>query len=221
VAYANKPLYDLITRPEVGSYGALKGKVFGIGSLSGFSFEIPRVMLSRNGIHLERDVTMILVGPTETRLTALRTGAIHATILEPPYNFLALREGFRKLGYSGDYYQTLQGALTTSERKIKAEPEDVSRFVKATLRGLLAYRSQKRTAISVMRRLLGIKEAELAEQIYDYHRGTLTPDGTVSEELMRAMIESYRTSGKITRPVLPQEVFNFTFVRAGKGTGPQ
>ncbi len=214
MAYADKPLYDLIVRPEVSSYSELKGKVFGVGSLSGFSFEIPQVMLSKNRLNPKRDVTMILVGPTETRLTALRTNAIQATILEPPYNFLAIKEGFRKLDYSGDYYQTLQGALTVSANKIKAEPEEVGRFVKATLRGLVAYRDQKEAALSVMRRFLRIEEPGLAGQIYDYHRATLTADGTVSEELMRTMIESYRQSGKVARGVPFEEVFNFTFVRA-------
>src|SRR3989338_767003 len=213
MAYANKPLYDLIVRPEVSKYADLRGKLFGVGSLSGFSYEIPQVMLSQNGLDPKRDLTLILVGPTESRLTALRTNAIQATILEPPYNFLAIKEGFRKLDYSGDYYQTLQGALTVSEQKVKAEPGNVSRFVRATLRGLLAYRDQKDIALSVMRRFLRIEEPGLAGQIYDYHRATLTTDGTVSEELMRAMIESYRQSGRVTRPIPSEDVFNFTFVR--------
>lgn len=214
MAYSDKPLYDLIVRPEVSSYGELRGKIFGVGSLSGFSFEIPQVMLSKNHLNPKRDVTMILVGPTETRLTALRTNAIQATILEPPYNFLAVKEGFRKLDYSGAYYRTLQGALTVSANKANAEPEEVGRFVKATLRGLLAYRDQKETALSVMKRFLKIEEPGLAGQIYDYHRATLTAGGTISEELMRTMIESYRQSGKVTRVVPSEEVFNFTFVRA-------
>jgi ABC-type nitrate/sulfonate/bicarbonate transport system substrate-binding protein len=101
-------------------------------------------MLARNGLNPKQDVKMILVGPTESRLAALRANAIQATIVEPPYNFLALKDGFRKLGYSGDYYRTLQGALTVSEQKLNADPDEVARFVKATLRGLHAYRDQRR-----------------------------------------------------------------------------
>lgn len=216
MGYADKPLYDLIVRPEISTYADLRGKVFGVGSLSGFSFEIPQVMLARNGLDPKQDVKMILVGPTETRLTALRTNAIQATILEPPYNFIALREGFRKLGYSGDYYRTLQGALTVSGDKMNAASDEVARFVKATLRGLHTYRDQKDIALAVMRKFLNIKDADLAEPVYSYHRQTLTSDGTVSEELTRSMIESYRQSGKVTRPVNVDEVFHFDFVRAAQ-----
>jgi NitT/TauT family transport system substrate-binding protein len=144
MGYADKPLYDLIVRPEISTYADLRGKILGVGSLSGFSFEISQVMLARNGLNPKQDVKMILVGPTESRLAALRANAIQATIVEPPYNFLALKDGFRKLGYSGDYYRTLQGALTVSEQKLNADPDEVARFVKATLRGLHAYRDQRR-----------------------------------------------------------------------------
>ena len=106
--------------------------------------------------------------------------------------------------------------MTVSKQKVKAEPREVARFVKATLRGLHAYRDQKNIALSVMRRFLNLKDAELAEQVYNYHRQTLTSDGTVSEELMRSMIESYRQSGQVNRYVSVEEVFRFDFSRAAQ-----
>lgn len=41
MAYFDKALYDLVVRPEISSYAELKGKVFGISALSGFSYDIP------------------------------------------------------------------------------------------------------------------------------------------------------------------------------------
>jgi ABC-type nitrate/sulfonate/bicarbonate transport system substrate-binding protein len=212
MAYNNKSLYDLIVRPDITSYGELKGKRFGIGSLTGFSFEIPRVMLSRNGLDLKKDVTTVLIGPTTDRMNALRANAIQATILEPPFNFMVLKEGFRKLGSSGDYYQSLQGALTTSLLKIKAEPDQVRRVVRATARGFLAYREQRNLALPIMQRYLKL-DSHFAEQMYDYARRTLTPDGTISDELMRTVVETQRQASKASRPIDPDEVFNFSFVR--------
>lgn len=213
IANNDKPLYDLVVRPEISSYRDLKGKVFALGSLTGFSYEIPRVMLSRNGLDPKRDMSMILIGPTIDRLTALKTNAVQATVLEPPYNFLALREGYRKLDYSGDYFQTLFGALTSSEQKIKADPEEVRRFIKATARGYLALREQKELVVPIMRRVLKLADQELAEQVYDYVRPTIPPDGAISEELMRTIIETQRQTAGVMRPVAPDEVFNFSFIR--------
>ena len=212
MGYSNKSLYDLVVRPEISSYAELKGKRFGVGSLTGFSFEIPQIMLSRNGLDPKKDVTMVLIGPTGDRMNALRANAIQGTVLEPPFNFMVLKEGFRKLGFSGDYYQNLQGALTTSQVKIKSDPEEVRRFVKATARGFLAYRDQRKLAIPIMQRYLKLKP-QLAEQVYDYNRASLTPDGTINEELMRTIIETQKQASKVSRAIDPDEIFNFSFVR--------
>ena len=214
MAYSNKPLYDLVVRPEISSYAQLKGKIFGLGSLTGFAYDIPRLMLSRNGLDPKQDVRMISIGSTGDRWTALKTNAVQATLLEPPYTFIAAKEGFHRLDYSGDYYQTLFGALTTSEQKIKEEPDQVSRFIKATAEGFLAYRERRDVAITILQRFLKLSDKLLAQQNYDYHRKTLTDDGTLSDELMRTIIESQRQSAGITRPVAADEIFNFSFVRA-------
>jgi NitT/TauT family transport system substrate-binding protein len=214
MAYSNKPLYDLVVRPEISTYAELKGKIFGLGSLTGFAYDIPRLMLSRNGVDPKQDIKMISIGSTADRWTALKTNAVQATLLEPPYTFIAAKEGFHRLEYSGDYYQTLFGALTTSEQKIKAEPDEVSRFVKATAQGFIAYRDRRDVAIATLQRFLKLPDKMIAQQNYDYHRKTLTDDGTITDELMRTIIESQRQSAGVTRPVATEEVFNFAFVRA-------
>lgn len=214
MAYSNKPLYDLVVRPEISSYAELKGKVIGLGSLTGFAFDIPRLMLSRNGLDPKQDVKMISIGSTADRWTALKTNTVQATLLEPPYTFIAAKEGFRRLEYSGDYYQTLFGALTTSEQKIKADADEVSRFVRATAQGFLAYRDRRDTSIATLQRFLKLPDKQIAQQNYDYHRAALTADGTISDELMRTVIETQRQSAGVTRLVSSEEVFNFGFIRA-------
>jgi NitT/TauT family transport system substrate-binding protein len=213
MAYFDKPLYDLVVRPEISSYAELKGKVFGIAALSGFAYEIPRVMLSRNGLDPKRDVTIMLIGTPQDRLAALKANAVQATVLDPPYNFLAVREGLRKLDSSVPYFQTLFGALTTSERKLKSEPDDVRRFVRATARGYLAYRNHREISLPIMQRVLKLDQ-KLAEQVYDYSRTVMPTDATITEELMRTVIETQRESSGVTRPVPSEEVFNFSYVRA-------
>ena len=42
----------------------------------------------------------------------------------------------------------------------------------------------------------------------------MTEDGTITDELMRTIIDSQRQNSGITRAVATEEVFNFSFVRA-------
>ena len=213
MAFFDKPLYDLLVRPEISSYSDLKGKRFAVGSFTGLSFEIPRAMVIHNGLDPKRDLTMLLIGTTQDRLMALKANAVQATILDPPYNFVAVKEGLRKLDTSMTYVQSIFGALTTSERKLKAEPDDVRRFVRATARGFLAYRNRRDVAVPIMQRVLKMDQ-HLAEQTYDYSRAALAPDAMIGDEQMRNIIEAQRQASGVTRPVAVEEVFNFSLVRA-------
>src|ERR1043166_9361101 len=102
---------------------------------------------------------MMLIGTTPDRLMALKAIGVQATVLDPPYNFIAVKEGLRKLDSSMTYFQSLFGALTTSERTIKNEPEDVRRFVRATSRGFLAYRNHREISIRSEERVLKMDQA--------------------------------------------------------------
>ena len=200
--------------PEISSYAQLKGKVWGIAALSGFSVEIPKAMLTRHGLDPKQDVTMVLIGATSDRLAALRANGIQATLMEPPYNFVAIKEGFRNLGFGGDYFQTVQGGFAASERKLKTEPDEVRRFTRATLRGFLAYRNQRQLAIPILRKHLRIADPQLADQIYDYTLRSLSLDGTLSQEMVQTTIEAQRIASGVTRAVATDEVFEFSSVRA-------
>jgi len=61
---------------------------------------------------------------------------------------------------------------------------------------------------------LRLEDEKLAEQVYDYTLGSLTSDGTLSEDLMRTIIEQQRQVSGTTRPVASEEVFDFSLVRA-------
>lgn len=213
VAYSERALYDLVVHPDIASYAALKGRTFGIPSQAGFAYEIPRVMLSKNGIDPKSDVKMIVVGTTQDRLAALKSNGIQATVLEPPYNFLALREGFRKLDFSGNYYQAVFGSLNTSERKIKEETDEVRRFVRATARGLLTFLNEPKVTVPIMQKHLKLRDLQLAEQVYEYVHAATPADGTIGKELMQTIIDEQRRSSAVTRPIAPEEVFDFSIVR--------
>jgi hypothetical protein len=127
MAYANKR--STISSRALRSLLMLNsgGRILGLGVFGGFSIEIPRLMLSKHGLDPKRDVTMVLIGATPDRL--LRSGEHNSGYASGAFlQFRAYKDGFKKLGYSGDYFQTLQGAITTSERKLRTEADEVRRF---------------------------------------------------------------------------------------------
>ena len=94
-------------------------------------------MLQKHGLVPNKDVTSLVIGGQEETVLALRAGRIAAALLTPPRPLILQREGFNRIGFSGDYMPTYpSGGIGVTDEKIKNEPSDVLAFVKGSVRGL-------------------------------------------------------------------------------------
>lgn len=205
-----KPLHDLITSVDIHSFGDLKGKILGVTSMGSMSDNLTRRILRKNGLEPDRDVALRVIGTETLQLAALKKEIIAGALLTVPYNFLAQKEGFRRLAYAGDYEEIVIGGVVTTGKLLKDDPRKVLRFLRATLRGLRFYRDQKAPSIRRMGEFLQVKDSEFLGMIYDYHRATLTESGTVSPALMAQLIEDAKRFAKIERQVKKEDVFDFS-----------
>jgi len=205
-----KPLHDLITSPGVRSFGELKGKILGVTSMGSMSDNLTRRILRKNGLEPDRDVALRVIGTETLQLAALKKEIISGALLTVPYNFLAQKEGFRRLAYAGDYEEIVIGGVVATGKLLKEEPGKILRFLRATLKGLRFYRGQKAPSIRRMGEFLKIEDSEFLGRIYDYHRATLTEAGSISPALMAQLVEDARRFAKIEREVKKEEVFDFS-----------
>lgn len=125
----------LFVRPDIGSYGGLKGKVLGVDALdTGYAYVL-RKMLQLNGLG-EEDYALESVGGTPQRLAALRSGRVAGALLGPPVDDEALREGFRLLQPAADYFPVYPGNTSaTTRRWAQAHSELLVRYIRGYLAG--------------------------------------------------------------------------------------
>jgi NitT/TauT family transport system substrate-binding protein len=209
---AQRPLHDLITSPSVRSFADLKGKVLGLTSMGSMSDNLTRRILRKNGLDPDRDVALRVIGTETLQVAALKNGVIAGALLTVPYNFLAQKDGFRKLAYAGDYEEVAIGGAVATGKFLKEEPQKTLRFLRATLRGMHFYRERKAPSVRHMGKFLTIKDAEFLDGIYDYHRATLTESGAISPILMTQLINDAKRFAKVEREVKKEEAFDFSFL---------
>jgi NitT/TauT family transport system substrate-binding protein len=210
-----KPQFDLISQPQIKSVQDLKGKIVGISSRGGSNDLIMQLVLQKNGLTPNKDVTMIIVGGQEDSALALRTGRIAAALLTPPRPFMLQREGFNRIAYSGDYMSTYpNGGIGVTDEKIKTNPSEVLAFVKGSLRALQFSRQNRAEMVKIMPAYLGIKDPALIEQLYDLYLSRLSADGSADEAWMRGAIDfTQKSLGDGGKEVPPRQVFDFSFVQ--------
>ena len=210
-----KPQFDLMAQPAIKSVQELKGKVIGISSRGGSNDLMTQLILQKNGLVPNKDVTLIIVGGQEESALALRAGRVAAALMTPPRPFMLLREGFNRIAYTGDYMATYpNGGIGVTDEKIKSNPGEVLSFVKGTIKALQFSRQNRAEMLKMMPPYLEIKDPSLIEQLYDLYLTRLSVDGSTDESWMKGAIEFIQKSlPGAAKDVSPSQVFDFSFVQ--------
>jgi NitT/TauT family transport system substrate-binding protein len=153
---ADKVTFYLVADPSIKTAADLKGKRIAIGSPGDTQDRIMTMFAERGGV-AGRDIVRISMGAdTSTRVMAVKTGAAHATTVDPGGLVFAQKEGLASLGFLGDLFPMPFQGFVTTERKIRENSSQVKRWLKGTLRGLMFVRERPEESVD-----LGIKKLQL------------------------------------------------------------
>jgi ABC-type nitrate/sulfonate/bicarbonate transport system substrate-binding protein len=153
-------------------------------------------------------VSVIAVGGTTARFTALTNGAIDAGLLSPPASILAEKQGLRSLAGPPDLIPYPSGGLVTSDQKLTAERAFVKSTIRAYVRGLQLIHTSRDAAVAAIRDILEI-DPDTAQATYEFALGTLSRDGTTPDEAQRLLVEVEAASLELTQA--PPATIGFDF----------
>jgi ABC-type nitrate/sulfonate/bicarbonate transport system substrate-binding protein len=201
----------LMVKPEIKGISDLKGKRIGVARVGSSADLGIRAMLKAKGVD-PRDVTIISIGSTETRLVALKAGSIDAAPLTVPANFHAEAAGLKSLNFIGDYLPTSFGGLGIHSAALNREPKIVEALVRIGLKGLRVMKQDKAFTVDFMRGFSNLNDKILAEQVYDSTIGHFTDDGILSEKEQKNILEMAGKELKVEKSINPG-IFDFSIAR--------
>jgi ABC-type nitrate/sulfonate/bicarbonate transport system substrate-binding protein len=209
--FVDRPLLDMVGAPGVNSIQEVKGKPVGISSRGGLHDVSMRRILAQSGVD-PGQVTILTVGGQGPMFTAIKTGRIAAGLLNPPYNFIANREGMKSLAFAGNFVRLPSTGLVTLGETLERSPEQVRRMTRTLTRARTFAKDNKAKVIPMLKRALKIDNEELLAKIYDYHKQVETPDGRVDANLMTETIRETRQTEGITKEIPANQVFDFSYL---------
>jgi ABC-type nitrate/sulfonate/bicarbonate transport system substrate-binding protein len=208
-----RPMFWIYAKPEVQDIKALKGKRIGVTGLGSGPDNLLREILRRNGLEGGRDAVILALGLPATVATALRSGAVDAATVTPPFNFAVKEAGFRELvSFLKEDFVELQGSILANEKLLQSDPALVEKFVRGTLKGLRYARENRAGTIPILVRYMKIRE-DLAGQYYDLVRPVMTADGTASVELQKRILDqAVKVLAPKESPAV-EKIFNYSLAR--------
>lgn len=214
----------LVAQPDIHSIADLKGKKIGISSFGGDTDLALREIFKRHNLDPFKDATLLVIGASRERFAALSSGAVHATLISPPFNLKAAEMGYRTLAKTSDYVKWPQGGLTTTQDQTLRDPLEVSRMVRAGLKGLKIVMTQREFVLSRMMQMFRVRREEAIQSYEDLQEGFVS-QGYLADEAERAVISLVKQGAKIAEDIPVERVFDDRFVKQAerelKGWRPQ
>ena len=209
--FVDRPLQDLVGGPAIKSIGDLRGKTVALSSRGGLQDIIMRRMLAKSKIDPSQ-VTMVTIAGQMALIAAVKTGRVAAALLNPPYNFLAYREGLTNLGFSGDSVRLPSTGIATLGETLERSPDQVRRLTRAIARARAFAKDNKAKIMPTIKRALRIDDEELLSKIYEQHKLVETADGRIDAKLMADTIHDARQTEKIEKEIPVNQVFDFSYL---------
>jgi ABC-type nitrate/sulfonate/bicarbonate transport system substrate-binding protein len=210
---AEKQMFSLVVQPEIKTVENLKGKVVAISSFGGTQHLVTAGTLRAVGLNPDRDVRMINVGNEAIRVEQLRSKQIHAAMINPPMSVMMQREGFGLLLHAADYVDLPLTGLGATLKKLKENPDQARRVVRALNESLHFIRANRKETVSIFARWLKI-DPSIAADTYDVAVKVLSQDGSASDKAIMASIEEAKDAGNIKGNFTPRDVSDFSLVRS-------
>lgn len=201
--------YTLVACPRYRSIRELRGTTIGVVSLVSGSTIFLREMLKANGLELNRDYSIIQLGPTTQRLASLKACNTSATMVLGGDVPVAKEMGFIEIGRLDDYIPNLQfHSLIVDSRWAEANRSLVVRYLKAMLRAMRWVHANKEEAAELAAKRTGIPLKYTRPTVEEYlARGIISRDGSVNREGFQRLIDLMGERLFKQRPYPPPEKY--------------
>jgi ABC-type nitrate/sulfonate/bicarbonate transport system substrate-binding protein len=181
-----RPFWGLVVRPEVKSVTELKGKSMGVPGFLGSQHVSAKFILKHYGLDPDKDIVYRIVD-SGTRIAGMSSGAIDCSMMDYGEAFRAKNAGFKFLVNAADLHGLLAGGLAVNTKKLKEQPDQVRRMLKAMVQALKYIQDDPEGTQQVMMSWLKI-DREMAADIYQMARNNYTKNGMVDEPTLNSLV---------------------------------
>jgi NitT/TauT family transport system substrate-binding protein len=209
---ADRPMYYLVAQKDIRSVAELRGKRIGVSQFGGTSDMSARLALRHYGVEPEKDAILIQIGAEGIRMAALRAGSVSAIIVPVPAVAVLRREGFNEVSFVGDVVEFASNGYTTTEQRIRENPQEVKRVVRAIYRGLRYAKENPEGTIDVIQREWKV-DREIAKGSYQAIVKALNEDGIIGEKQLKIHFDLIRKSDKNIGEIPVEKVVDFRLLR--------
>jgi NitT/TauT family transport system substrate-binding protein len=209
----DRPLHILVGKPGLKDIKDLKHKRVAISSIGSTPYVMVKEALKTAGMDPDHDVIFMAMGGSSARLAALQSGTVDATPLDVAFLEKTEKLGLSTILYFGDVVDLPLGGLGVSTEKIKTNPEQIKRMIRASLKGLRFFKTNKEQTQDMMKQYLNIS-GQYVGKIYDLAVRSLNENGDIGKKSLANELRLDKEVLGLKQDISEKQVVDWSFIRA-------
>lgn len=159
--------YSMVAQPSIKTVRDLKGKIIGITPGRDAAYARVVKLLRDNGMDAGKDVTFLSVGDggPASRVAALSSGVIHATMFTPPSDLISEKAGMRILAKID--VANVGGGLNTTPAFIQKSRPQALRFLRGYMEGIQYMKSYKDESLRIFSKYVRNPDLGIMAYLYE------------------------------------------------------
>jgi NitT/TauT family transport system substrate-binding protein len=213
-ACVNTLPYSIVAAKGVNTWDQLKGKKIAISRFGSGTDTAIRLVLKKFGLDPIKDVTIVQLGTQPSRVQALAAGAIDATIISPPLDITAKKQGYQILVDIAELAIPYpQQIIETTDRFIREDPQTVKNVLKGFLEGVRYATTHKEETKKVMTKYLKTTDPEILEATYQSFVQVTDESGYPNMEGIRNAMDEVAQRVPGVKSKKPEDFVNTRFLK--------
>ena len=213
-AAVNTLPYSLVTAKGISSWDQLKGKKVGVSRFGSGTDTAIRLIGKKFGLDATKDLIILQGGTQPTRLQALSAGAIDATLVSPPLDFIAKKQGWSiliNIAQLGIPYPQL--VIETTDRLNRENPKLVKGFLKGFVEAIYYSAKFRDETKRVITKYLKISDPEILDATYESFIKVTDYSAEPNLDGIRNAIDEVALRVPAAKTKKPQEFVDMRFIK--------
>jgi NitT/TauT family transport system substrate-binding protein len=204
--------YMFVATGGIRSAEQLKGKRIGISRFGSNTDYVVRLALNQFALS-PNDVQIIQVGGSQARLVAMKSGAIHATVLSPEESIVAQKMGYGiLLDFIEKGIEFPHVNVVARDDYLETQTQTVRGFMRAYIESVRFYKSHRAEAVSKIVFLSKLPDRQMAEVVYNSSLRATPDDGKPTLKGMEVVIDAAAKENPKAKSLTVQQLVDLKYI---------
>jgi len=166
----NKLIFSIHAKPEIKGLEELRGKRIAVSRFGSAADIAARTALRKFNMDPNKDVILLQLGTMSNMFGALKSGAVEASVVSPPTQFLSEKMGFKEIVSITDMDLAYPNpSMAVPGELIRKKADVIDRFMRAYVRGMHRARIDRDGTIRTLAKYTTVTDPVILNRTYDFY----------------------------------------------------